>query len=111
MSEEETKQESPTRAKTRKEYDIRVTISLPNGMFGSVYVKQGENIDDAINKFLDNWWDVQKEMHPELFDEENPGKCPKCGGDLKLNKDRKGRNYYSCENYPSCRFWKFIKND
>ncbi len=31
-------------------------------------------------------------------------KCPQDGGDLVEKRSRKGRNFYSCENYPNCKF-------
>jgi DNA topoisomerase-1 len=30
--------------------------------------------------------------------------CPECGGDLVQKKSRKGRIFYSCANYPQCKF-------
>ena len=36
-------------------------------------------------------------------------KCPLCGGDLIERKTKKGKRFYTCINYPSCKFisWKF----
>ncbi len=30
--------------------------------------------------------------------------CPQCGGDLVARRTRRGRTFYGCANYPSCRF-------
>ena len=31
------------------------------------------------------------------------GKCPRCGGQLKLRNGKYGQ-FYGCSNYPQCRF-------
>jgi DNA topoisomerase-1 len=31
-------------------------------------------------------------------------KCPECGGDLVARRSRKGKTFYSCSNYPKCKF-------
>lgn len=32
------------------------------------------------------------------------GKCPECGGDILARKSKKGKTFYSCKNYPNCKF-------
>lgn len=32
------------------------------------------------------------------------GKCPDCGGDLVERKSKKGKTFFSCANYPTCKF-------
>ncbi len=32
------------------------------------------------------------------------GKCPDCGADMTVRKSKKGKVYYSCLNYPDCKF-------
>ena len=32
------------------------------------------------------------------------GKCPDCGGDLLARKSKKGKTFFSCKNYPECKF-------
>ncbi len=32
------------------------------------------------------------------------GKCPDCGGDIVARKSKKGKTFYSCKNYPECKF-------
>ena len=32
------------------------------------------------------------------------GKCPECGADMTVRKSKKGKVYYSCLNYPDCKF-------
>jgi len=31
-------------------------------------------------------------------------KCPLCGGEILVKTSRRGRRFYGCENYPTCRF-------
>ena len=33
------------------------------------------------------------------------GLCPKCGGKIYAKKSKKGKTYYSCENFKTCEFW------
>ena len=35
--------------------------------------------------------------------------CPKCGGEVVLKKNKKGRKYYGCENNPECDFMSWQK--
>ena len=35
---------------------------------------------------------------------EAPGACPVCGSKMAVRKSKKGRTYYSCTNYPACKF-------
>ncbi len=32
------------------------------------------------------------------------GKCPECGEAMTVRKSKKGKEYYSCSNYPDCKF-------
>lgn len=32
------------------------------------------------------------------------GKCPDCGGDMIERKSKKGKTFFSCANYPTCKF-------
>ncbi len=32
------------------------------------------------------------------------GKCPECGSSMTVRKSKKGKTYYSCLNYPDCKF-------
>lgn len=32
------------------------------------------------------------------------GKCPDCGGDVVARKSKKGKTFFSCKNYPDCKF-------
>ncbi len=32
------------------------------------------------------------------------GKCPECGAPMTVRKSKKGKTYYSCQGYPSCKF-------
>lgn len=32
------------------------------------------------------------------------GKCPECGGDIVERKSKKGKIFFSCKNYPDCKF-------
>ena len=35
--------------------------------------------------------------------------CPKCGGDIVIRKNKKGRRYYGCMSYPDCDFMSWQK--
>ena len=43
------------------------------------------------------------------YNEKTEFTCPKCGGAILLMKSRKGRRYYSCENYPDCDYMSWQK--
>ncbi len=32
------------------------------------------------------------------------GKCPECGGDVVARKSKRGKTFFSCANYPTCKF-------
>ena len=32
------------------------------------------------------------------------GKCPECGNAMTVRKSKKGKEYYSCSAYPTCKF-------
>ncbi len=36
-------------------------------------------------------------------------KCPECGGEVIIRKTKKGRRYYACSNYPSCKWMSWRK--
>lgn len=38
-------------------------------------------------------------------------KCPKCGGDIIVKKSRRGKVFYGCNNYPTCTFAAWKKED
>ena len=35
--------------------------------------------------------------------------CPKCGGEIVIRKNKKGRRYYGCLSYPECEFMSWQK--
>ncbi|MFH0937050.1 MAG: type I DNA topoisomerase, partial [Candidatus Daviesbacteria bacterium] len=47
--------------------------------------------------------------HTENFETLINIKCPTCGGDLVMRKTRKGRPFYGCKNWPSCKFASWTK--
>ena len=82
---------------------IRVTLCMPDGMVMSVPVFEGENIENKIKKFVDNWYKVTKE-DPKLFDHFLiKQKCPNCGGELWAKILKKGCAIW-CINHPHCNY-------
>ncbi len=47
--------------------------------------------------------------HTESLEEAIDAKCPDCGGDILLRKTRKGRPFYGCKNWPTCKFASWTK--
>ncbi len=56
----------------------------------------------------------KKGTEDEIANEEQPRKCPRCGGDLVIRTAKRGANagnqFYGCSNYPKCRFTQNISN-
>ena len=81
----------------------RYTLCMPDGMICSIQVFEGENADNKIRQFIDNWYKVTKN-DPELFDHfKIEEKCPICGGDMMCHINRDGSCIW-CLNYPSCEY-------
>ncbi len=38
-------------------------------------------------------------------------KCPRCGGDIVVKKSKRGKKFYGCNNYPTCTFAAWKKED
>ena len=82
---------------------IRVTLCMPDGMVMSVPVFKGEEMENKIKKFIENWFKVTKE-NPETFDHFIiKQKCPKCGGELRSKILAKGCAIW-CTNHPNCNY-------
>lgn len=47
--------------------------------------------------------------HTEGLEEKVDAKCPDCGGDIIMRKTRKGRPFYGCKNWPTCKFASWTK--
>ncbi len=47
--------------------------------------------------------------HTESLEEKIDVQCPTCGGDVVLRKTRKGRPFYGCKNWPTCKFASWTK--
>lgn len=47
--------------------------------------------------------------HTESLDEKIDVPCPVCGGDVVLRKTKKGRPFYGCKNWPTCKFASWTK--
>ncbi len=47
--------------------------------------------------------------HTESLDQMVDFKCPDDGGDVLLRKTRKGRTFYGCKNYPTCKYASWTK--
>lgn len=47
--------------------------------------------------------------HTESLEEIVDAKCPDCGGDILLRKTRKGRPFYGCKNWPTCKYASWTK--
>ncbi|MCL4367464.1 type I DNA topoisomerase [Patescibacteria group bacterium] len=47
--------------------------------------------------------------HTESFEEKINAKCPDCGGDIVLRKTKKGRPFYGCSNWPTCKYASWTK--
>lgn len=43
------------------------------------------------------------------FEEKLNIKCPDCGGEVVTRRTRKGRTFYGCKNWPSCKFASWTK--
>ena len=67
-------------------------------------------IFDKISKMDLNGIEIEKrhiQSIEERYEEQEVtiqgGKCPRCGGQLKLRNGKYGQ-FYGCSNYPQCRF-------
>ena len=88
-----------------------MTATLENDMEG---IAEGEKtFDDVVKESRDMLEQVTKQIKSErasiggaisrASDEENVlGKCPSCGGDIRIRRGRNGR-FAGCSNYPECR--------
>ncbi|OGE20309.1 DNA topoisomerase I [Candidatus Daviesbacteria bacterium RIFCSPHIGHO2_12_FULL_43_11] len=47
--------------------------------------------------------------HTEGLEEKVDAICPDCGGDIVMRKTRKGRPFYGCKNWPTCKFASWTK--
>ncbi len=47
--------------------------------------------------------------HTEGLEVSVDAKCPSCGGDVVMRKTRKGRPFYGCKNWPTCKFASWTK--
>jgi len=47
--------------------------------------------------------------HTESFEQKVDAICPKCGGEIVMRKTRKGRPFYGCKNWPTCKFASWTK--
>ena len=81
----------------------RITLCMPDGMLCSIQIFEGENGDNKIRSFIDNWYTVTK-REPELFDHfKIEDKCPICGGDMMCHILKRGDMVW-CLNYPNCHY-------
>ena len=64
---------------------------------------------EALNEFYAPFMDEYKKAQEEL-QREGPTltgeTCPKCGSPLVVRKNKQGRDFVGCSNYPSCRYVK-----
>ena len=83
---------------------VRFTLCMPDGMICSIQVFEGENADNKIRTFIDNWYEVTK-RDPELFDHfKIKDKCPVCGGEMMCHILERGDMVW-CLNYPNCHYF------
>jgi len=47
--------------------------------------------------------------HTESFEQLVNAKCPDCGGEIVMRKTRKGRPFYGCKNWPTCKYASWTK--
>ncbi len=47
--------------------------------------------------------------HTEGLEEKVDATCPDCGGQIVMRKTRKGRPFYGCKNWPSCKYASWTK--
>ncbi len=86
-----------------KALSARFTLCMPDGFICSVPVFEGEDAEQKIRDFIDNWYKVTRN-DPEKFDHFTiKEKCPKCGGELRAKIHERSCSIW-CINHPNCNY-------
>lgn len=62
--------------------------------------------DGKFGRFLacNNFPSCKNTLNIDTEPPKDLGACPKCGGALSVKKNKKGKTFYGCSNYPKCDF-------
>lgn len=64
-----------------------------------------KDVKEILNKLEKKKAEIKERMHKALLKQYVVGKCPVCGGDLKIVISRKShKRFVGCSNYPKCTF-------
>lgn len=89
--------------------------SIRNSQQDALTPDEVENIYCKLLQYTDSDKE-KKQNHIEYVNElqNNPSKCPRCGGNLIVRTVKKGNNagrqFYGCSNYPKCKYTRNVKN-
>ena len=82
---------------------LSISAIMPDGNCLRLVVYEGENPEEMIKNFKENWYKITKE-DPKKFDHFIiKDKCPKCGGEMHAKIDKK-KCFIWCINHPNCNY-------
>jgi DNA topoisomerase-1 len=76
-------------------------ISIGESTLNEVVKESQDMLSDVVTVLKEHEGQIGKEIRSALQEQNLIGKCPKCGGELKIRRSRKG-NFIGCSNYPEC---------
>lgn len=59
-------------------------------------------LSDILEEMERHKQQIGEEIRSALAEQHNLGKCPDCGGDLRIIRTRKGTEFIGCSGYPQC---------
>ncbi|MDD1768814.1 MAG: DNA topoisomerase I [Methanomassiliicoccales archaeon] len=92
--------ESKMTAHLEKDMD---DIAKGESTLGDVVRESQDMLSDVIETMGLHREEIGKEIRKALEEQQYVGKCPDCGGRLRMMRSRKGGEFIGCSNYPECK--------
>jgi len=69
---------------------------------GEVVEESQDMLSDVLDIMERHKKEIGDDIRSALAEQHNLGKCPDCGGDLRVIRTKKGSEFIGCMNYPTC---------
>ncbi|MCE5295876.1 MAG: DNA topoisomerase I [Euryarchaeota archaeon] len=77
-------------------------IANGKATIGEIVEESQDMLSDVLDAMEMNKKQIGDEIRSALAEQHNLGKCPDCGGDLRVIRTKKGTEFIGCMNYPNC---------